>query len=689
MVITRKNVIGFLGIFVVVSLIAGCAWEPPKTPPKSGFLKNYNQMQKMPNGALFYEKPGLNWSKYSAVIIMPVHIHQLKDDANRRMSRRDRLKLAIYFEYAMRASVQQKYKVVQEKGPNVLVVRAAITNVNSEASMASNLAIASPEDFGSVWMEGEIVDSMTHERLIAIVDGKAGELFASYDTWDDVTGAFDKWGAQLYGILKQKLGDVKFAPDKAKPFNQNQVAATSNYNITLLLQRAGSHMQANRLTTPEGKNALENYQQVLERDPNNAQALKGLDRITAKYVAWGEYAIGQGDRPKAERYLNSAQSVLSDDPGVARLSAKLAGADQVTQPAPARVVTQPKKIAKPKRVVVAPKAESDWSAEPAPVVTKPKVVAVVKPRAQPKPKPAPKPAPVVVAPKPKKAAFDPWANASLGNAAFQSDNLRPFMLGLETSGNLGAIAKAAKKRLTNAGFKIVGEYKPVASTQVIVVTSDALKSTASKTEYGVYGAAIRVALTTVGGKVQIAYTNPIYMFNVYRMKGNLSQVANKLGKALGQQRAFGSKNGISPSDLRDWHYMFGMPYFDDQDELASSGNYNEAVKKIEAGLAAGKGGVKKVYRIDIPGKNETIFGVSINNGAAADKKIMDSIDDKTVSHSAHLPYELIVSGENAYAFSGKFRIALSFPDLTMGQFMGISTAPDAIKSALESVAANN
>ena len=129
-----------------------------------------------------------------------------------------------------------------------------------------------------------------------------------------------------------------------------------------------------------------------------------------------------------------------------------------------------------------------------------------------------------------------------------------------------------------------------------------------------------------------------------------------------------------------------MPYFDEPDVLAEHGDYDTAIKKVEAGLAAAKGGVSKVYRVDIPGKQQSIFGVSMTEDMSSDVTIMKEVDFKDIRSTAHLPYELLVHKDgNVYALSAKFRIAINFPDLSMaGQlsFMGIMASPDAIKKAL-------
>jgi hypothetical protein len=129
-----------------------------------------------------------------------------------------------------------------------------------------------------------------------------------------------------------------------------------------------------------------------------------------------------------------------------------------------------------------------------------------------------------------------------------------------------------------------------------------------------------------------------------------------------------------------------MPYFDDQVLLGSHSSQEEALKAVEANLAARKGGSSKVFRVDLPDKKESVFGVGITEGEGADKTIMPVIDISEPRHTAHLPYEIVVSNGKVYMLHGKFRIALDFPDLTMGTFMKISGAPSAIEEKLKIIA---
>ncbi|MBT5419327.1 MAG: hypothetical protein HOK80_00395, partial [Candidatus Cloacimonetes bacterium] len=70
----------------------------------------------------------------------------------------------------------------------------------------------------------------------------------------------------------------------------------------------------------------------------------------------------------------------------------------------------------------------------------------------------------------------------------------------------------------------------------------------------------------------------------------------------------------------------------------------------------------------------------------SDQVVMNKIDKANFKHTAYLCYEMVVSGNKAYALHGRFRIALSFPDLTMGSFTKIMSAPGDIKEALKEVA---
>ncbi|MDH5649078.1 MAG: hypothetical protein OEY67_05430 [Gammaproteobacteria bacterium] len=273
------------------------------------------------------------------------------------------------------------------------------------------------------------------------------------------------------------------------------------------------------------------------------------------------------------------------------------------------------------------------------------------------------------------------------------DGLKPFVLAKTLKGaDMAATITSTKEALTANGFEIAGEYSPYKNATLIVITNDEMKSNAAKTEFGGYGAAQRVSITQVKDEIQIAYTNPTYMAAVYRLDGDLAGITAKLESTLGKEATYGTGEVRTADKLRKYNYMFGMEKFDStgKHKLAEYGSYEDAVKAVEAGLSGGKGGVSKVYRIDIPGKKETVFGVAIaddegKENKGADKYIMERIDFADVKSTAHLPYEILVSDNTAYHLFARFRIAINFPDLKMmgdNSFMSIMSAPGAIKKSL-------
>ena len=279
----------------------------------------------------------------------------------------------------------------------------------------------------------------------------------------------------------------------------------------------------------------------------------------------------------------------------------------------------------------------------------------------------------------------------LASAVNAETLLKPYILVSQQAGaDAAAVMQETRQKLTNAGFTIAGEYSPYPGASIIVITNDALKQNAAATDFGGFGAALRVTVTKVKDEVQVAFTNPVYMANAYRMKSDLSDVATQLKSALGDKGEYGPDKGRSAEDLRDYHYKWLMPYFTDRITLASYKTYQEAVSKVEQTLKQdNKGGVKEVYRVDIPGKEQTVIGVNMTGPdkveCSGDKYIMNRIDFKSLRSTGHLPYEMLISGKTVYTLPAEFRIAISFPDLSMigsNSFASIMCAPNAIKKAL-------
>jgi len=269
--------------------------------------------------------------------------------------------------------------------------------------------------------------------------------------------------------------------------------------------------------------------------------------------------------------------------------------------------------------------------------------------------------------------------------------LQPYVLAYTAQGDLAAEAAKVKTKLAAAGFTVLGEYTPYPGAWVAGVTNDALKQAAARDPRGAFAAVEHVAVTQVGGTLQVSYLNPQYMAAAYQLSSDDADVLAALQKALGAQQAFGTKDGRSAAQLRDYHYMLGMEYFKDVYRLGRHASYEDAVKTVEANLRKGVGGTALVYRLDIPGRQQTLFGVSranVPDPRANDRHIMaDTVDQMfQIKTTAYLPYDMLVDGKEVVALHMRFRMAVWHPDLTMGTFGKLITSPGAIEELLTQVA---
>ncbi len=271
--------------------------------------------------------------------------------------------------------------------------------------------------------------------------------------------------------------------------------------------------------------------------------------------------------------------------------------------------------------------------------------------------------------------------------AAEKTKMKPYVLASTSKVDLGIAIKQTQASLTKAGFTIVGNYSPYKNAHIIIVTNKLLKDTALKSKQGGFGATQRISVTLVKDQVQVAYTNPEYMFNAYRMKGSVASVSSALKSSLGYVKQFGSSYGMTAYALRKYHYKIFMPYFNNQILNAKFDSHDTAIKTVEANLAKKVGGVSKVFRVDL-GNKQTLIGVRLTKGCGGDKLVMSRIDKKALRSTAHLPYEILVTDKKVVALPAKFRIAISFPSLSMlgsNSFYSIMCAPGSISKALSKV----
>ena len=284
------------------------------------------------------------------------------------------------------------------------------------------------------------------------------------------------------------------------------------------------------------------------------------------------------------------------------------------------------------------------------------------------------------------------ASLFAGTVAAQDPNYKPFVVASIGPGTLAEKTQATLAALENAGFELAGQYSPVEGTNIIVVSNDELKKIAAMSDRGGYAAGQRISVSQADGNIEVAFVNPVYIQHGYRLDGAMKPVYDALVASLGKDSFCGaSGKKMTAKKLRKYHYMMGMQYFDDPSELGTFDSYEAAIAAVEIGLARSGDALTQVYRIDIPGKQQTVFGVGMKM-SNEDEEDLDSVFQMSVvdfegcKKRAYFPYEVLVNGKNVEALHMRFRMAMHFPNLSMmggHGFTKLMSAPGAIEDALE------
>lgn len=266
--------------------------------------------------------------------------------------------------------------------------------------------------------------------------------------------------------------------------------------------------------------------------------------------------------------------------------------------------------------------------------------------------------------------------------------LAPYVQGSKLpAAELNAQLGTVEQKLQAAGFSVIGRHTPkgVAAGTVVVTDPGILEAIGRIGGSAITAAALRVGVQANG---TVSYMNPEYWHRAF-VRGQYGQVEAaakaaraRLAQALGEGQPFGGD--VPAEDLARYRYMFGMERFDSQSELVQHASFEEALASVRANLAKGTADTAKVYEVVMPAGKIAVFGVAMNNAQSGEGWWVNKIDG--TAHVAALPYEIFIVDNKVHALYARFRIALSWPELGMGQFMGIMNAPTAIQDTLTKVA---
>lgn len=167
------------------------------SPPRTGFLRDYTSLrpsQLYPN-AWIERSPAV--SGYHGFIIDDVRVLATSTTDGTALDRSRADSLSASFTSELRQAVGTVYCIETQPGPSIARIRAAITEVRTSRFPSDGGSGA----MGGAAMELEVVDSLSGDRLVAVIDSG---LVSNYDApgmptdeWEHARITFRHWASRL------------------------------------------------------------------------------------------------------------------------------------------------------------------------------------------------------------------------------------------------------------------------------------------------------------------------------------------------------------------------------------------------------------------------------------------------------------------------------------------------------------
>jgi hypothetical protein len=232
-----KIATGVLSVLLAGLILPGCAQtvapgpniiqraqgETPAPPPPTGFLGNdYSLMTPPAAGSdqeamLRYINPNASWGSYNKIMIAPV-TYWAADDS--KVSAADQQALCNYMYTVLVTDLGKTFVIVDQPGPGVLKVSAALTDATSAVPVLRTVSVVVPQAralsvikmaatgtyafVGSAQGAIKFNDSMSGQLMAAAVDKRVGGAsIKNVDVWQwgDADNAMNYWG----NLIDQRL----------------------------------------------------------------------------------------------------------------------------------------------------------------------------------------------------------------------------------------------------------------------------------------------------------------------------------------------------------------------------------------------------------------------------------------------------------------------------------------------------
>jgi|APTNR8051073442_1049403.scaffolds.fasta_scaffold00153_29 hypothetical protein len=215
-----------VGFTLALHMTACGTTRQARSVTESGFLNDYSMLKpgRRDEAKLLYIADGVNWRTYSKIYIEPIQLWRgdEPDSPLGALPREHQQMLVNFFHTSLNNALQKHYIIVDQPGPDTLVVRAAITEARKSRPVSNLMSTVVPFGIaanvlatvvfgkglsvGDAQVEAVFLDGETNQRLAAAVDRRVGTktLRSKFDgTFGDVKQAMDYWSSQLASRLKE------------------------------------------------------------------------------------------------------------------------------------------------------------------------------------------------------------------------------------------------------------------------------------------------------------------------------------------------------------------------------------------------------------------------------------------------------------------------------------------------------
>ena len=232
-----KNKVKWAALSVVIAATAVIAAE---NIIQSGFMTDYSQLKKVDDSISDYRYVADGAldkvAQYNAVMVDQPEIFIAADSPYGGAKPKHLDALAEAIRAGVIAALSEDYTIVDKPGPDVMYIRAALTNLRLTKKKKSVLGytpiglvggavvgaatsdLAKKANLQDVVLEAEVYDSMTEERLVALID-KRGEGREAPASWEELEDAMLRYGKLVHCRLSNARVAEESRMDCAAVFN--------------------------------------------------------------------------------------------------------------------------------------------------------------------------------------------------------------------------------------------------------------------------------------------------------------------------------------------------------------------------------------------------------------------------------------------------------------------------------------